>query len=384
MSTSKTRAIATKLVHAGEPEPRVDGAVRMPIFQTAMYEYSGDDPRGARYIRYNNTPNQDALAAKLAALENAEAALVTGSGMAAISATLLTTLEAGDHLLALDTLYGGTHHFVNSMLPRLGMSHTAIDGNAPETWGQQVRDTTKAVYVETITNPLMRVPDHRALVEFCRARGLVSIIDNTFASPVNFRPGEIGYDVSVHSCTKYINGHSDVVAGAVIADGAFVGRLRETMASLGGTLDPHAAFLVHRGVTTLGVRMRGHNENALKVAQFLAGHPRIARVSYPGLENHPDHARAAELLDGFGGMLAFEVEGGLEGAERFIDALTIPIIAPSLGGPETLITRPAITSHVDLGEAERNRLGITDGLIRCSIGLEDADELIEDFGHALG
>lgn len=380
----EARTIPTKLVHAGEPDPRPEGAVRMPIFQSATYEFDGTDERGARYIRYNNTPNQVALGAKLAAVENAEAGLVTASGMAAISSTLLTVMGSGDHMLALDSLYGGTHEFVNELLPKFGMSHTAISGDAPETWAQLVRPETKAVYVETITNPLVRVPDHRALVAFCKAQGLVSIIDNTFASPANFRPIELGYDVSLHSCTKYINGHSDVVAGAVLGSAEMVGRVGKTMLSLGGSLDPHAAFLVHRGVTTLAVRVRQHNENAARLARFLEVHAKITRVAYPGLESHPDHARAAELFDGCSGMLAFEVEGGLEAAERFLHALTIPIIAPSLGGPETLVTRPATTSHAGLSGQERAALGITDGLIRCSVGLEDADELIEDFGQALG
>jgi cystathionine beta-lyase/cystathionine gamma-synthase len=355
----------------------------MPIYQTAMYEFDGTDPRGARYIRYNNTPNQDVLSAKLAALENAEAGVVTASGMAAISSTLLTTLKTGDHVLALDSLYGGTHEMVTSFLPKFDVAHSWIEGDKPETWAQLVRPETKAVYVETVTNPLLRVPDHRAVVDFCRAHGLVSIIDNTFASPVNFRAVEFGYDLSLHSCTKYVNGHSDVVAGAVLGSGELIQGVRKTMMSLGGSLDPHTAFLVHRGVATLAVRMRQHNENAIKIARFLAGHPKIARVSYPGLEAHPDHGRAAELFDGFSGMLAFELAGGLTESTAFLNRLTIPIQAPSLGGPETLVTRPAITSHVSLKQEERDRLGITDGLIRCSVGLEDADELIADFDQAL-
>lgn len=380
----KARSLPTKLVHAGDPDPRPDGAVRMPIYQSVMFEFDGTDTGGARYIRYNNTPNQVALGVKLAAIENAEAGLVTASGMAAISSTLLTVTSAGDHILALDSLYGGTHEFVHGHLPRFDVSHTTIDGDQPETWAQLVRPETKAVYVETITNPLVRVPDHRAIVAFSKAHGLVSIIDNTFASPANFRPIELGYDVSVHSCTKYINGHSDVVAGALLGSADMIARVRRTMLSLGGSLDPHAAFLVQRGVTTLAVRVRQHNDSALRIAHFLEAHPKIARVAYPGLESHPDHTRAAELFDGYGGMLAFEVDGGLEAAERFLHALTIPILAPSLGGPETLVTRPATTSHVGLSPEERAALGISDGLIRCSVGLEDADELIEDFTQALG
>lgn len=379
----KFKEIATQLVHAGEPEPRIDGAVRMPIFQTAMFEYSGDEPGGARYIRYNNTPNQSVLSEKLAALEGAEDGLVTGSGMAAISTALLAVLDTGDHLLALDSLYGGTHELVNNLLPRYGMSHTTISGDAPESWAQALRPTTRAVYVETITNPLLGVPDLDAIVAFCKANNLISIIDNTFASPVNYRPPAQGFDLSVHSCTKYINGHSDLVAGCILGGADAVEKARKTLSILGGTLDPHAAFLVHRGVTTLAVRVKHQNESSLKLARHLEGHAKITRVSHPGLESHPDHARAKRLLDGFGGMIAFEVEGGLSASELFMKALTIPVIAPSLGGPETLITRPATTSHVGLTPEERAALGITDGLIRCSVGLEDTDELIADFDQAL-
>jgi len=375
--------LPTKLVHAGDVHPRPDGAVRMPIYQSAMFEYDGTDTSGARYIRYNNTPNQLALGAKLAAIENAEAGLVTASGMAAISSTLLTVASAGDHILVLDNLYGGTHELVHDYLPRFDVSHTAIDGDRPETWAKFVRPETKAVYVEAITNPLVRVPDHQAITSFCSANGLFSIIDNTFASPVNFRPLEIGYDVSVHSCTKYINGHSDVVAGAVLGSENTISRVGKTILSLGGSLDPHAAFLVQRGVITLGVRVRQQNANAGRVARFLETHPKITRVAYPGLETHPDHERAAQLFEGYGGMLSFELKGGLEAAEGFLQALTIPVVAPSLGGPETLVTRPATTSHVGLTPEERAALGISDGLIRCSVGLEDADELMEDFAHAL-
>ena len=376
------KSFATKLIHAGEP--RIDGAVRLPVFQTAMFEYDGDDPRGARYIRYLNNPNQVALSDKLAALEGAEAGLVTGSGMAAISATLLTLLQPGDHFLALDCLYGGTHDLVTGMLGNLGISHTFIAGDRPETWTQMLRTNTKAVYAETITNPLLRVSDHDALIAFCKDHGLTSIIDNTFASPVLYRPAEAGYDLSLHSMTKYINGHSDVVAGAVLGGTEAINKIRQTLHSLGSALDPHAAFLVNRGVNTLALRVRHQGESALKVAQFLENHARVERVIHPGLASHPDHALARKHLDGFGAMVTFEIAGGLAAAETFMAALDIPIIAPSLGGPETLMTRPAITSHAGLTAQERESLGISDGLIRCSIGLEDTDELIADFAQALG
>ncbi len=381
MTNSDSDALETKLVHAGET--RVDGAVRLPIFQSAMFEYAGNDPRGARYIRYFNTPNQTALSDKLATLEGAEAGLVTASGMGAISSVLLTLLQSDDHFLALESLYGGTHELIHKVLPRFGVTHSVIDGNRPESWAQHVRPNTKAVYVETITNPLLRVPDHTEIVRFCKHHGLTSIIDNTFASPVLFRPPQHGYDISLHSATKYLNGHSDVVAGAILSTASLIATVRSTLHSLGSALDPHAAFLVNRGVNTLAVRIQYQCDSALKVAQFLESHEQVRAVSYPGLESHPDYDRARDLLDGFGGMVSFELKDGLDAAERFLSRVRIPIIAPSLGGPETVMTRPAITSHVGLSADARQQLGIGDGLIRCSIGLESPDDLISDFQNAL-
>ena len=374
----------TDLIHAGEPEPRIDGAVRVPIFQTAMYEVRDDDPRGVRYIRYTNTPNHEVLEKKLAVLEHAEAGLVTGSGMAAISAALLTVLAAGRHLLVLGPVYGGTHQFVTAMLPGLGIAHSMADGRDPDGWAAALKPETAAVYTETITNPLVGVPDHAAVVAFARAHGLVSMIDNTFATPINFRPVEHGYDLVMHSATKYLNGHSDVVAGAVVGPSELVERCRWTLTNLGGALDPHAAFLVHRGMATLAVRVRHQNASALAVARFLATHARVRWVSYPGLQGHPDHGRARALLDGCGGVLAFELDGGRDAAQRFMARVTIPISAPSLGGVETLLSRPAVTSHARMSADERAALGISDSLIRCSIGLEGTDDLIADFAQALG
>jgi cystathionine beta-lyase/cystathionine gamma-synthase len=379
------KALATKLVHAGIPEPRVDGSVVMPIFQTATFESTGvGDPRGTRYIRYNNTPNQLALGETLASLEGAQAALVTSSGMAAISTTLMSLVSPGDHILVLDSLYGGTYELLNGLLARYSISNTPVSADDTGGWADRVTPKTRAVYVETVTNPLVRVPDHRAIVEFAKTHSLVSVIDNTFATPANFRPAEMGYDLSVHSATKYLNGHSDVVAGAVIGSSELVEAVRATQWSLGGALDPHACFLVRRGLTTLALRLRHQEASAMALALALEAHPAIARVSYPGLESHPDHALAADLLDGFGAMLAFEVAGGEAAAERFLAAVDIPVIAPSLGGPETLLTLPVRTSHALLPAAEREALGITAGLLRCSVGLEDAHELIADFTAALG
>jgi cystathionine beta-lyase/cystathionine gamma-synthase len=380
------RRLETKLIHAGEPEPRILGAVSMPIFQSAMYEYAGEtDYHDLQYIRLNNTPNHAVLHRKLAALENGEAALVTSSGMAAISTSLLTLLSSGDHLLAQDCLYGGTHDLLTKDFPALGIEHTFLDAKDPGSWKARLKPNTKAIYVETITNPTIEVADLEAVAAFARENGLVSLIDNTFATPVNFRPLEHGFDLSLHSGTKYLNGHSDIVAGAVIGSRALIERIKHKLDHLGGSLDPHAAFLLHRGMKTLAVRVRYQNASALAIATFLSDRPGVARVNYPGLPSHPGHERARRLFaGGFGGMLSFEVAGGAEAARRFIDRTRLPIKAPSLGSVETLLTQPALTSHAGLSPEARARLGIGDGLIRMSVGLEATEEIIEDFEQALG
>jgi cystathionine beta-lyase/cystathionine gamma-synthase len=377
------RRLETKLIHAGEPDPRILGAVAMPIFQSAMYETAGGGYHDLQYIRLNNTPNSMVLHAKLAALEGAETALVTASGMAAISTTLLTFLSAGDHLLAQDTLYGGTHDFLTRDFAAFGISFDFVDPNDPKSWESKLRPETKAIYVETITNPLMQVADLEGIARFAKSRQILSIVDNTFATPVNFRPIEHGFDLSLHSCTKYMNGHSDIVAGAVIGRKDLIGRIKHKLDHLGGSLDPHAAFLLHRGMKTLAVRVRHQNASALEIARFLEGRPEVARVNYPGLESHPAHARAKKLFEGFGGMVSYELKGGAEAAKRFLAATTIPLKAPSLGGVETLLTLPAVTSHAGMSREDRLRLGITDGLVRMSVGLEATEELIEDLGQAL-
>lgn len=382
--TKNYRHIDTKLIHAGEPEPRILGAVSMPIFQSAMFEYGGEKGyHDLKYIRLNNTPNHGALHTKLAALENAEAALVTASGMAAISTALLAVLSQGDHLLAQDCLYGGTHDLITKDLPALGISYDFIDGNDPASWEKKLQPRTKAIYVETMTNPLIQVADLKAVVEFAKGHHLVSMIDNTFASPINFRPPEWGFDLSLHSCTKYLNGHSDIVAGAVIGKADLIEKTVHKLNHLGGSLDPHACFLLHRGMKTLGVRVRYQNESTLKIARFLEGHPSVLKVNYPGLPSHPAHERARSLFEGFSGMLSFEVKGGLEAAERFMKKTTLPVIAPSLGGIETLLTRPATTSHAGLSPEERQKLGISDALIRMSVGIEAPEDIIADFEQAL-
>ncbi|MBW2591157.1 MAG: PLP-dependent transferase, partial [Deltaproteobacteria bacterium] len=294
------KRLETKLIHAGEPDPLINGAVSIPVFQSSTFEYSGQTSyHDLKYIRLNNTPNHIALHQKLAALENAEAAVVTSSGMAAISTTILALLSSGDHFLAQECLYGGTHEFILKDLSALNISFDFIDGNTPQNWKDKLRSNTKAVYVETMTNPLLQIADLKAVVEFAKSNNLISIIDNTFATPINFRPPELDFDLSIHSCSKYLNGHSDIVAGAVIGRGELIEKITHKLNHLGGSLDPHACFLLHRGMKTLAVRMKYQNESALEIARFLENHQAIEKINYPGLESHPGHKRACDLFDGF-------------------------------------------------------------------------------------
>jgi cystathionine beta-lyase/cystathionine gamma-synthase len=376
--------VETKLVHAGEPEPRHHGAVVLPIFQTAMFEtQGGEDYHDIRYIRLNNTPNHHALHTKLAALENAEAALVAASGMAAISTALLTVLKQGDHLLIQDCTYGGTDSFVSHEFADFGIEYDKIDAADPDTWHAKLRPNTRAIYVESIANPVMSVADVGAAAAFARENGLVSMIDNTFASPINFRPAEWGFDLSLHSCTKYMNGHNDIVAGAVIGRADLVEQIRHKLNHLGGALDPHACFLLHRGMMTMALRVRYQNVSALAIAHFLEEHPAVSRVNYPGLINNANYERAAEFFDGFGGMLSFELAGGVDAADDMMERVTLPLIAPSLGGVTTLLTQPARTSHSLLDPAERRRIGVSDELVRMSVGIEATEDLISDLSEAL-
>lgn len=378
------KTIATKVIHAGTPRPRVNGAVVTPVFQSSTYEYLGEAKyHDVRYIRLNNTPNHLVLNARLAALENAEAALVTASGMAAISTALMSVLSGGDHLIAMDCLYGGTYGFVTKDLPLYGVSHTFVDGHDTDAWERALQPNTKAMYVETMTNPLIQIPDLEAVVRFAKAHDLVSMIDNTFATPVNFRPAELDFDLSLHSCTKYLNGHSDLVAGAAIGRAKLVERVKHRLDHLGGSLDPHACFLLERGMKTLAVRVRHQNESAARIAAFLADHAAVERVNHPSLKSHPQHALASRLFDGYGGMMSLEMKGGVEAAERLFRRCTIPIVAVSLGGCETLMIRPAAAVHSGMSAEERAKSGISEGLIRLSVGLESTDELIEDFRQAL-
>ena len=371
----------TRSVHAGEPDPRVEGAVTLPIFQTATYTH--DDPEASpQYVRYNNSPNHEALHDKLASLTQTESALVTASGMAAISSALLSLLDAGDHLVAPRTLYGGTLDLFDALLPRFEIDHTLVADDSPDAWAAAVQPNTTVLYAESITNPLLEVPDLEAMGRFAETHDLVAVIDNTFGSPVNLCPATIGFDVVLHSATKYLGGHSDLAAGVVAGPNDLLDDVRHTTKLLGGMLDPHACFLLHRSLKTLGVRVRQQNETAQAIAEALASHNGVDRVRYPGLPSHPDHGRAQSLLDGSGGMVSFELVPEAT-VDAFFDALSLTIRAPSLGGVETLITQPIHTSHKNVDPAVREELGITERFVRLSVGLEGATDLVNDLTAAL-
>ena len=378
------KGLDTIAVHGAGAEERIAGAVVLPVFQSSTYLYSGESSyESLRYIRLNNTPNHRSLHGKIAALEGAEAGLVTASGMAAIAAALVSVLSAGDHLLAQRTLYGGTRELLAHELPSLGIECDFIDPCRPETWAERLRDETRAILVESISNPSIEIGDLPAVVRFARENQLVSLIDNTFATPVNFRPIEHGFDLVLHSCSKYLNGHTDLVAGAVAGRREWIEKINRRLLLLGGCLDPHACFLLERGMKTLVLRVERQNASALRIAEYLDRHPSVARVNYPALPSSGGHRESKALFSGYGGMLSFELGGGADAARLALPRLRIPVEAPSLGGVESLVTRPATTSHSALSPAERGELGIRDGLIRLSVGIESVEDLIADLQQAL-
>jgi cystathionine gamma-synthase/cystathionine gamma-lyase/cystathionine beta-lyase len=378
------RRIETLAVHAGERRPGPEGSVVFPIYQGTVFEVPPGTPYSEiPYNRLSSAPAHRYLHDKLKALEGAEAAVATASGMAAVTTALLSLLKTGDHLLLGDCLYGGTHGFITKFADDLGWTYTFVDPHQPDAWAGAVTPRTRVFLVESITNPLIRVGKLREVATFAKKTNLVSIIDNTFASPVNFRPLSIGFDLVFHSATKYLNGHSDVVAGCVMGSEKLMAGVRRALAHYGAALDPHAGYLLARGIKTMALRVKAQNQNAQELATFLEGHPAIAKVSYPGLAKHPDHAYAKELLSGFGGMLSIQLKDGVSAAERMLPALEIPAVAPSLGGVESLVTRPSTTSHSGMSAEDRAKAGVTDDLIRISCGIESPQDLIDDFKQAL-
>lgn len=387
---------STQSVHAGETKRKPYGCLTMPIAQTSTYCFENTaaliehmrrkeqnlDPVRGEYGRYGN-PTQEAVELKLAALEGGERALIFASGMAAVTCSLLTFLSAGDHFILTEDCYRKTRQFSLEFLRRFGIECSIAplgDGAALEA---SITPRTRLVFTESPTNPYLRVVDLPRLAEIAHRHGLLTLIDATFATPFNLKPLDYGMDLVIHSCTKYLGGHNDLLAGVVIGRAEHIKRVQESNSMLGAVGDPQTMYLLLRGLKTLALRMERHNENGQRVAEFLEGHPAVRRVWYPGLSSHPDHAIARRLMRGYGGVVSFELEADLESTSRFIDALQIPYIGPSLGGVESIVEQPALMSHFTLNEEERAALGIRGELVRYALGVEDADDLIADLSQAL-
>ena len=384
MRLSRRRlGLSTRAVHGLPPAPGANTPLTTPIVQSSTFTNEVGSTDEVLYTRYGNNPNQRSLAQRLAALDGGEAAIAVASGMGATALAHLAILNPGDHLISCDWIYGGTRRLFEREFARLGIQVSFVDPSNPRIWKARLRNTTRAIFLETPTNPLMRVLDLEPLSALCHTEGIALIVDSTFASPINLRPIEHGADVVIHSATKYLNGHTDVIAGVVVGTEEMVEEVRQLMQMWGQALDPHAAWLVERGLKTLDVRMARHNANGLAFAEWASGEKAFTRVHYPGLPSHPDHALAATQLDGFGGMVGLEVRGGADAAERMLRRLRLAQHAPSLGGVETLVSEPRVTSHAGLSSAQRAAQGIPDGFVRVSLGIEDVDDLIADFARAL-
>jgi cystathionine gamma-synthase len=383
--------LGTKIVQAGEPHIGTMGELIPPIVQSALFvfenqaavmRYVRDGEKHYEYARYG-TPTQTALEAKMAAIEGAEASLLFGSGMSAVTTTLLCLLSQGDHLVLVDDVYKRTRYFCSDTLRRFGIDCTFVSPESTDRMLAALRPNTKVFYAESPTNPHLGVVDLPPLVSACRALGIVTMIDSTLASPVNQRPIEFGIDLVMHSMTKYLAGHNDVLGGVVSGRADLVQKVRDFQGETGGCADPHQAYLILRGMKTLQLRVEKMNDNGLKIARFLENHPKVKKVFYPGLESSPYHRTAREQMSGFGGLISFWIDGGEAEAFRVIDALRIPRIGPSLGGVESLVCHPATLTFYKVGPEMRRQLGIRDELIRYSIGIEDAEDLIADLDQAL-
>jgi cystathionine beta-lyase/cystathionine gamma-synthase len=383
--TRKTRphGLSTVAVHGGHEKADVDTPVATPLFQSVNFVQEFGTGEGLRYPRYGNTPNAEIVQRRIAMLEGAEAAIVLASGMGATACALLALLRPGDHLLASSWVYGGTHRLFTKEFEAMGIDVTLVDPMESRGWRRRLRKETRAIFVETPVNPTCRVLDLRGASHLTKENGLALVVDSTFASPVNFRPLEHGADVVIHSATKYLNGHHDVLSGVVAGTAPYIEEVRQKMMVWGQAPDPFAVWLLDRGMRTLDVRVRRQNENAARIAAWAQGRKEIRHVHYAGLPDHPDHEVARTTLDGFGGMLALELLGGAKAVDRFVRRLKVWLHAPSLGGVESLVSEPRFTSHEHLSSEQRTKLGVPDGFVRLSVGIEDADDLIADLEQAL-
>jgi cystathionine beta-lyase/cystathionine gamma-synthase len=375
--------LSTVAIH-GVPHRRPDWSPVAPsLHQSSTFLNPIGSEDEVLYSRYGNNPNQVDLARKYALLEGADSAVFVASGMGATSLAHLAVLRPGDHLISSTWIYGGTQKLFDEELGRYGIDVTYVSPDQPRLWRKSVRKATRAIFVETPTNPLMRVIDLGPISYVAKEQGLALLVDATFASPINYRPLEHGADVVITSATKYLNGHSDVIAGAVAGSGSFVEEVIRLMRLWGQAIDPHAAWLIDRGMRTLALRMERHNANGMAVARWAEQHPGISRVHYPGLPSHPDHAHASTVLGGFGGMVGLELKGGARTAERMLKRLKLIVHAPSLAGVETLVSEPRLTSHKGIGPEGRSKIGIPDGFLRLSCGIEDAPDIIGDLEQGL-
>ena len=379
----------TQAVRGGTDLSKKNGPLSTPIYQTSTFEVT-DSQRQVEvthtdmfYTRYGN-PTHTVAESAIAELEGTDAALLFASGMCAVTTTVLGLLKSGDHIVAQRDIYGGVTKFFTQWLPKLGIEVTLVDTNDYEQHVRAMRANTKMLYLESPTNPVARVIDLKKVAGIAKQHNLISMIDSTFATPINQRPAEYGIDLVMHSGTKYFGGHSDLIAGIVAGRQDLIDQIHETRTTLGGSMDPHAAWLLLRGIKTLAVRVQRQNENALKIAQFLAQHPKVRRVFYPFLEGNPQRALAMEQMSGGGGVLSFEVDGTRDDARRLAESLRLFTLAASLGGVDSLVTIPVLTSHAMISGEERRKMGVTEQMIRLSVGIESADDLIADLDRGLG
>lgn len=378
--TDKSPGINTICTHTGELEDTQFKGAISPLYMSTSYAF--EDVEVKRYPRYFNTPNQVALAKKMAALEHGEVALIFGSGMAAVSTSLFAFLHHGDHVVLQNTLYGGTSNLVVEEFAKFGIEYSFTKDLNPESFEAEIRKNTKVIYIETPSNPLLTITDIKAVSEIAKKHGLVSMIDNTFASPVNQNPIDFGIDIVIHSATKYMGGHSDILAGGVISSEKHIETIFQIAKNFGGSLSDYTVWLLERSIKTMGIRVKAQNKNAKKIAKYLERHPDVERVYYPGLKSHPDHGLAKSQMHGFGGMLSFELKAGLDAA-LFQKKLTLIKSSMSLAGVESTILSPTLTSHALLTSEEREKQGIRDGLMRFSLGIEEKEDLIADIEQAL-
>ncbi|MFQ6087488.1 MAG: trans-sulfuration enzyme family protein [Candidatus Methanofastidiosia archaeon] len=381
-----TKCVHQKRIDTSKVTPHV-----IPIFQTVNFDYKtqeearsiiAGEKKGYVYTRYGN-PTIDSFNSIICELEKGEAALSFASGMASISSSILALVKAKDHIVASKILYGGTYEFLTKQLSDMKISVTFVDFKKLEDVENSIVKNTKIIYTEPLSNPTLNISDISSISEIAKDHNVMLLVDNTFTPPPIFQPLKFGADVCIHSATKYFSGHGDVVGGVVVGKVDFIEKLSEVMKYYGGIMSPFNAWLLLRGVKTLALRMEKHSENALKVARFLENHKKVKKVNYPGLKSHSQHVLAKKMFSNFGGMLSFEVEGGYEGGCRFMDALELCKITVSLGEVETLVIHPASSSHAQMPKVKRKKIGITDGLVRISCGIEDVEDIIEDLEKAL-